>query len=407
MKAHVRPAPERQNPYDKGDVLSEPAPFGVNVIGFVSSKLGLGSAARLSVSSLVRCGVPVAVVDIDPGEKRARADLTWQHLNINASEMERLPFPVNLVHINPVEAAPVRLRYPSWFADRFNAIVPFWELPRIPLQWIALLEQYDMILAASQHIAAAVRRDVSAPVRSYPMAVDKVDVSGATREKYGLPRDVFLFAMSFDTDSGLNRKNAIGALEAFGIAFRDRDDVGLVVKVNGVTTHPALQAASLALGARVHLLDRYLPYDEVIGLYAVCDAYVSLHRAEGLGLGVMETMLLGKPVVTTGWSGNMDFTTDQNCALVRHKLTPMVDPHAEYSQQRFHEIVSWAEPNLMEAVMMMRRIVDDAAYRERMGSSARQAIEARSGQFFGGIGVRAILDGYLSWSWRKSVGILD
>lgn len=383
--------------------MSDQRSFGVNVIGFVSSKLGLGTAARISVSSLVRCGIPVGIADVDPGSNRHGADLRWQHLNV--TDLSRLPHPVNLVHINPVDAAQIRAQYPHWFADAYNVIVPFYELPRIPLQWIPLLQSYDLVLAASEHISAAIRNDVETPVRPYPMGVENVDVSSAARQTYGLPQERFLFAMAFDTDSGLSRKNALGAIQAFQLAFGGRDDVGLVVKVNGVTQHPAFRSAVAALGDRVHVVDGYLSYERVIGLYAVCDAYLSLHRAEGLGLGVMEAMSLGKPVVTTGWSGTMDFTNDQNAALVRYTFTPVSDGHNEYSQQRFHERVLWAEPNLLEAAMAMRRVADDAAYRERIASNAKRTVESRNNEFFAGAGVQTILQGYMQWQWRRSTGI--
>ena len=42
-------------------------------------------------------------------------------------------------------------------------------------------------------------------------------------------------------------------------------------------------------------------------LTACADIVLSLHRGEGFGLVMAEAMLLGKPVVATGWSGNTDY----------------------------------------------------------------------------------------------------
>lgn len=39
---------------------------------------------------------------------------------------------------------------------------------------------------------------------------------------------------------------------------------------------------------------------------------VWLHQAEGLGRGIAEAMMLGKPVIATGWSSNLDFMDDEN-----------------------------------------------------------------------------------------------
>ena len=48
----------------------------------------------------------------------------------------------------------------------------------------------------------------------------------------------------------------------------------------------------------------------------LCDCYVSLHRSEGLGLTMAEAMALGKPVIATGYSGNLHFMTPENSYLV-------------------------------------------------------------------------------------------
>ena len=43
---------------------------------------------------------------------------------------------------------------------------------------------------------------------------------------------------------------------------------------------------------------------------AGCDCYVSLHRSEGFGLTMAEAMACGKPVIATGYSGNLEFMTE-------------------------------------------------------------------------------------------------
>jgi glycosyltransferase involved in cell wall biosynthesis len=260
--------------------------FGVNVVGFVSARLGLGVAARASIAALVESGVPVAVADVTLPDGRSGFDTTWSHLAIK--DVTRLPHPVTLMHVNPPEAESIWQQFPAWFAGGATCSVPFFELADIPDAWRPHLARYDAILAASEHIAAAIRNVVPVPVRHYPISADIRGMAAARRTSLGIPEDVFAFVTTWDTDSGLNRKNGVGVLRAFAEAFAGRNDAVLVLKVNGIATHPELQRqiASLPDGC-VRIVDRYLPYGELLGLYAACDAFVSLHRAEGLGLGLM------------------------------------------------------------------------------------------------------------------------
>ena len=47
----------------------------------------------------------------------------------------------------------------------------------------------------------------------------------------------------------------------------------------------------------------------MLALLNSADCYVSPHRSEGLGLGLAESMLLGKPTIATGYSGTVHVTT--------------------------------------------------------------------------------------------------
>ena len=85
---------------------------------------------------------------------------------------------------------------------------------------------------------------------------------------------------------------------------------------------------------------------------------MSLHRSEGFGLTIAEAMFSGKPVITTGFSGNMDFTTDQNSLLVDYQLVPvqMNSPY-QYSKGEM-----WAEPDIEQAGEYMQKLVNESNY---------------------------------------------
>jgi glycosyltransferase involved in cell wall biosynthesis len=98
------------------------------------------------------------------------------------------------------------------------------------------------------------------------------------------------------------------------------------------------------------LIEDTLPREVLLDLYRACDAYVSLHRCEGFGRGIAEAMLLGKPVIATAYSGNLDFCTPDTALLVpatTRKVRPGDYPEAQG--------MDWAEPDVEAAAEAMRR----------------------------------------------------
>lgn len=353
-------------------MLVPTSPFtGVNVVGFVSARLGLGVAARATIAALVAAGVPVAVADITLPDGRSGFDTTWAHLNI--TDARRLPHPVTLVHVNPPEAANIWHQFPQWFANGRTGIVPFFELTEVPTSWLAHLARYDAILAATEHISASMRNVVAVPVLRYPLAASIPEIKPADRATFGIPAASFAFVTTWDSDSGLNRKNGIGVLRVFKAILRERHDAVLVIKANGIARHPELDRELGGIpSGRVMVVEKYLSYGDVLALYAACDAFISLHRAEGLGLGLMEAMLLGKPIVATGWSGNMDFMDASCAALVRYTFVPVVDTQVVYSPANYLRQMMWAEPDLMHAVDQCRRLIEDQSWRERIADAGHR-----------------------------------
>jgi len=364
-------------------------PMGVNLIGHITGNLGLGVAARNTLRALRASGRPVEVIDIDPLAGRGGQDDEYAHL---VASPPAAPWRVNLFHLNPTEvSALVASDESSWLdiTGRVNACVPFWELPRLPVTggWVELMEALDVVLAPTRFVADAVR--ASAPranVWHFPQAVYLPEGVVADRARFGLPAHVTLFYMSLDITSDTRRKNPEGTLDAFARAFAGRDDARLVVKLNNRGTTARGDAAARKIedrirhDARIIVIDEALPYADVLALSASCDVYVSLHRSEGLGLNLLEAMSLGKPVITTAWSGTMDFTGEEDSCLVGFDLVPVVASHPAYRPRAIGPGQVWAEPRIDEATHWMRRLADDPELRARIGSRALAAMQERRRQ---------------------------
>ena len=106
--------------------------------------------------------------------------------------------------------------------------------------------------------------------------------------------------------------------------------------------------------ARIHVIHRSLPYNDMASLIRAADVYFSLHRSEGFGMGMAEAMSFGRIVIGTNFSGNTDFLTEETGFPVPYKLRP-VEPH-EYPWNTEPQV--WAEPDLNEAARILRQVFE-------------------------------------------------
>lgn len=350
--------------------------FGVNFVGYVSGSMGISVAARCTVEALARANVPLAVADmrlwhgIPRLAREPAGDRTFSEFQIGSAR--KLPHPITLIHMNPKGGQVVRAMHPRWFADTYTCSVPFWELSGLQKRWRSLLSSYDAVLAPTTFIRNAISASVQTPVTLFPLAADEPAVEPVARDEFGIPSERVAFVASWDPGGGSQRKNGLGIIRAFRRALELGADATLVIKLAG-KSEPSELADAIARvpGDRIVVIREYLPYARLLGLYAACDVYVSLHRAEGLGLGMQEAMLMAIPVIATGWSGNMDFMDDASAALVGYSMIPVVDDQPEYAPRKFAEPQYWADPNLDEAAEKMVRLARDPELRARIGEAGR------------------------------------
>ncbi len=339
---------------------------GVNLVGFFRAEFGQGEVARRLAAALRHAGIPHTTIlyeDIPHRQEHPfeAVDGDLHDVNILCLNAEHL--------IRFAESPAGRL-----LADRRSIGVWFWETSRFPDYLRPALKFVDEVWVASEFVAEAVRASTAVPVHVFPLPVEAPTEGAVTRSDLGLPDDRFLFSFVFDFHSTVSRKNPDGLIDAYITAFEPNDGAMLVVKsINGDKFRAGLRALESAAAGRadIRVVDGFVPRDRIAAYTSLADCAVSLHRSEGFGLTLAEAMALGKPVIATGYSGNLTFMNEENSFLVRHHLTELdreVGPYPAGS--------AWAEPDVGHAAELMRRVKTDEREAATRAARGRATIES-------------------------------
>jgi glycosyltransferase involved in cell wall biosynthesis len=353
---------------EPGELYDKDFKQGVNLIGYPLADIGEGEFIRQTGRSLAR-------VDIDFGVYNSEARLGQNNERLPSLIQSNNPYLVNIFHLKPdqIEGSIIR-RGESLVEGHFNIGYWAWELSKCPVVWVSSLKYFHEIWCPSRFIQSALS-DVSVrPTLYMPPALDIEKPTRFDRRYFKLPENQFLFLFVFDFKSSFARKNPLGCIQAFRNAFSNANEgVGLVIKSMDGDQYPnefKLLNAAVQSDLRIKIINNTFRSDEIISLMNVCDAFVSLHRSEGIGLSIAQSMLLGKPVIATNYSGNTDFTRPDNSCLVDYKLIEVKKGEYPYSKGQV-----WADPNIDQAASYMRRLVEDEIYRNTVAKAGHSYIK--------------------------------
>jgi glycosyltransferase involved in cell wall biosynthesis len=370
-------------------------PAGVRLVGYLDAELGMGELGRGMLATLRAAGEHVTTVTETVTASRQRhavddvaepdgaggavdgADVAGRvgvddEGRIGRSVTSLPDGDVNLVCLNADRFSVGMDRLgPDYPHGRSTIGVWAWEVEQFPALFHASAELVDEVWTCSAHARRAIAAAVDVPVHNVPPPVLPRPAVARTRRELGLP-DAFTFLFCFDHFSVVDRKNPFGVIDAFRRAFAPGEGPHLVIKsINGDAALTSLERVRLHADGRedIHVVDGYMTALDQAALVAACDAYVSLHRAEGFGYTMAEAMLAGRPVVATGYSGNLEFMDERNSFLVGYDFVPIAEGNDPYPTGS-----PWADPDLDEAAAALRRIVEDPAGATAVGERARRDI---------------------------------
>jgi glycosyltransferase involved in cell wall biosynthesis len=362
---------------------------GVSIYGLFRAEIGIGQSARRSAQSFAAVDYPFSTHNLSLPQFRetvpfdASSDLAPDHAAV-------------LFHLNADTMMHFRdVVYGAWSRGRRSIGFWHWELPVFPARWAEAFDLVDEVWVPSRFVADAMLSATTKPVRIVPHAVPAAPCdANKARLALGLPADDFLFLSTFDTNSFPTRKNPLGAIRAFNDAFPRGGSMRpwLILKMHGAgnrndTLNEILRLAQA--NDRIRIIDEvYLP-EQMTQLQNACDAYISLHRSEGYGLNIAESMALGKIAVATAFSGNIDFMSDANSLLIPYRMRAVAPGEYVLGDGQW-----WADPEHDAAVDALRLCINEPARRDRLAAAAaRDIAENNSFEVIGRRSVAALQDG--------------
>jgi hypothetical protein len=305
----------------------------VVLVGHPFAPIGMGEHLRCSFRALRALGMTVGLRDV----YGARTDDSDIQAELGEHLVQGFSPDVNIFYLNGDEIAPSLERLGGRLPETaYNVIYPMWELSQYPKEWAGQLDKFDEVWAPSKFIYESIA-----------------------------PRMPFCFFLTLPPTSSVrirlrscrHSRSSASIAPTKSCASLSRSKAGR--SKGKITGH----SRSIAL------VDEEFRDNEIKNLLRCCDCFVSLHRSEGFGLGLIAAMFLGKPVVATGYSGNLDFMTEKNSCLVRYELCEV--PKGAYP---FPEGQVWAEPNMAHAAKHMLKLVSDREYARELGENANRDI---------------------------------
>ena len=327
---------------------------GISVIGFARSEMGTGEDTRRTYEMIHSLGYDVSIYPLYP------SDTIYNNEQNEFSDHESKK--LGLIQIYTMPPAEYMETYCTGNINNSNAykIGYFaWEFSTWKDDFDVIYDLIDEIWVISKFLLPSFRNS-KIPVKYMPPIVELVGERPRDKnilDKLGIPKENYLFLSVFDIKSTIERKNPMALIDGFLSEYSNSDNVKLVLKFSYDENDKQNNTELFDLIAKsnniIHISEM-LSKPELEALIYECDAFVSLHRAEGFGRVIAEAMLLKTLVICTNYSGNKDFCNKQNSILVDFDIVQVGEQDYPFALN-----LQWAKVKKDSVVKCLRQAVND------------------------------------------------
>jgi len=302
---------------------------GIKYIGPIFDGSGYGKACRGNINALFNAGIPLTLAPISFDAKKPTLGEDEAKLLEGLTNRD---IEYNFVIIHSTPEFWERLREPG----KINVGYTVWETSKLHRDWPDYINKnVDKVLVGCDWNVGVLRDSgVTIPIGVAPHGAKPSDFDNIKPfDIKGVGEDTYVF---YDIFQWSERKNPMALLQSFWYAFRNNEDVALVLKTYmGDHSSEDQDRIKNMVGQvkkmtrfenypKVFLVHELLSDNELKGLHARGDCYVSLDRGEGFGLGPFQAGQCNNPIIVTGWGGVTEYAKEDNSYLVNYQMTPVV-----------------------------------------------------------------------------------
>jgi len=324
----------------------------VVLVGHPFSPIGMGEQLVSLSTALASCYFEHKIFDIFPEHRNVHnTERDWleSRLTTDINNADVRIFNINGDEIDTV-ISQLEKNGMQW-DSAYNIIMPAWELENYPKEWQNKVNNFDEVWAISKFVQKCMQKFFHKKVRHIGQSCERRKGAIYSRKYFDLKDSAHVILGFFDESSYFSRKNPhalLDVLEQLEDALPN-EDFQIVIKTKNFNKESSFTAKS---HPKLKLISGNLTYDEITSLISASDTFVSLHRAEGLGRGGAEAILLGKNAVITGYSGVEDYMMHSSVYPVSFDLV-----ECKPNEYPFCEGESWAEPNIEQAVEILKNLI--------------------------------------------------